>query len=255
MSGKFPSAFVLLISLGVLGMILRDRIQTDLKTAAILFAATLVALSLSACKSDENKDTETIAVILVTQNLQTTTSTPSSTTTNATCATTGPCKLFATSANATVNAGIAGLDANCAADVNKPSGGGTYKALVSDGTNRRACTTANCGTGTGESIDWVLKPNKQYVRSNGTTVIGTTTANGVFSFPLTNGFQATINGTNGIWTGLNTNWTSSASDCTDWSTTIATNASFGVHDDTSNAALSVGTAGCSNAAKVVCVEQ
>lgn len=155
-----------------------------------------------------------------------------------------------------MNAGIAGLDANCASDANKPSGGGTYKALVSDGTNRRACTTANCGGGAGEHISWVLKANKEYRRSNGTTVIGTTTANGIFTFPLTNSFQATITGTNAIVTGLNTDWTSNANDCTDWTTNGGgANMSFAVHDDPTSATLSVGFQACSNTSKVVCVEQ
>ena len=71
---------------------------------------------------------------------------------SATRATAGFCRIFASAANATVNAGVAGLDANCAADANKPSGGGTYKALVSNGTNRRACTTASCSGGTNMSF-------------------------------------------------------------------------------------------------------
>lgn len=204
-------------------------------------------LTLAACSQKEKDNTALYLVLLA--NLSSDNSVGS-------CATTGPCKIFATAANATVNAGISGLDSNCSSDSNKPAGGGTYKALVSDGTNRRACTTANCGTGTGEHINWVLKPNKEYRQADGTTVIGTTTSNGVFTFPLTNAFQTTITGTNGIVTGLNTNWTSNANDCSDWSTNAGgTNMSFAVHDDTTNACLSVGTQACNNVGKVVCVEQ
>lgn len=172
---------------------------------------------------------------------------------SAACATTGHCLIFVTNSNATLNAGISGLDANCANDVNKPAGGGTYKAMVADGTNRRACTTANCSGGTGEHIDWALKPTKEYRRADGTTVIGTTTANGVFAFPLTNAIQTTVVGTNSTVTGLNTNWTSSASDCTDY--TGAGNTSNGLHDDTSANLLSIGTSGCGNSMKLICVEQ
>ncbi|WP_244310336.1 DUF1554 domain-containing protein [Leptospira noumeaensis] len=41
---------------------------------------------------------------------------------------------------------IAGLDSQCASDVNKPSSSSTstYKALVADGTNRITCASANC---------------------------------------------------------------------------------------------------------------
>ena len=164
------------------------------------------------------------------------------------------CKMFVTNSNATLNAGISGLDSQCSSDANKPSGGGTYKAMVADGTNRIACTTANCGGGTGEHTDWVLKPNKEYRRADGTTVIGTTTANGVFSFPLTAAIQTTIVGTNSTATGLNTNWTSSANDCANYTTTGAIT-SNGPHDDTSSNLLSVGTASCGNTMKIICVEQ
>ncbi len=175
-------------------------------------------------------------------------------TTDTTCAGTGACMMFRTSGNATTNAGISGLDANCASDAAKPSGGGTYKAMVADGTNRIACTTANCGGGTGEHTDWVLKPNKEYRRSDGTTVIGTTTANGVFSFPLTAEVETVTVGTNSTWTGLNTNWTSSTNDCSNWGST-ATTGTTGLHDQTNTNLLSIGTSGCANNAKVICVEQ
>jgi len=168
------------------------------------------------------------------------------------CSSSGFCKMFVTASNATTNAGIAGLDANCSSDSQKPSGGGTYKAMVSDGTNRRACTTANCSGGTSEHIGWVLKPSKQYRRADGTTVIGTTTASGVFSFPLSNAIQTTVTGTNSTATGLNADWTS-GNDCSDWSAN--TNASNGLHDVTSDNLLFIGTSGCGNTMKVICVEQ
>ena len=85
--------------------------------------------------------------------------------------------------------GIAEADAFCMADAGYP-GTGTYKALIVDGTNRIACTTANCSGGAGEHTDWVLKASTAYVRSNGSTAIGTTTAEGIFSFPLTNSWAS-----------------------------------------------------------------
>ncbi|MBX7057919.1 MAG: DUF1554 domain-containing protein [Leptospirales bacterium] len=169
--------------------------------------------------------------------------------------------MFATTAGggATKNAGIAGLDNNCATDGNKPSGGGTYRALVSDGTNRRACTTASCSGGAGEHIAWVLQSNKEYRRKDGTTVIGTTTANGVFTFPLTNSVEILANlvVTNGIVTGLNADWTSNANDCLDWSTNLGGNSStVGTWDSTGSGLIGgAGTSGCSNIHMLVCVEQ
>ncbi|HLD45750.1 MAG TPA: DUF1554 domain-containing protein, partial [bacterium] len=65
-------------------------------------------------------------------------------------------KIFVTDATYNGNlGGVAGADALCEADANKPATG-TYKALIVDGVARVACTTANCGGGAGENIDWVL---------------------------------------------------------------------------------------------------
>jgi hypothetical protein len=209
----------------------------------------LLAGAIAGCS--ESSDNSASAAVIALAAIQASSSSASGS--NAACATTGHCLIFVTNSNATLNAGISGLDANCTNDVNKPAGGGTYKAMVADGTNRRACTTANCGGGTAEHISWVLKPNKEYRRANGTTVIGTTTANGVFALPLTNAIQTTVVGTNSTVTGLNTNWTSSASDCTDFAGAGST--SNGLHDDASAFMLSIGTSGCGNTMKVYCVEQ
>ena len=83
-------------------------------------------------------------------------------------------------------------------DSNYP-GSGTYKALITDGTNRVACTSANCATGgAGENINWVLTPSTEYFRTDGTTEIGVTTSAGIFSFPLSNAITAS-----GVaWTGF-----------------------------------------------------
>ncbi|TDY72643.1 uncharacterized protein DUF1554 [Leptospira meyeri] len=217
-----------------------------------------LALSFSCAEKSENSDLSSAAVALVTQNQSSSSATTANTSTG-TCATNGFCKMFATAGAATKNAGIAGLDNNCQTDTNKPSGGGTYKALVTDGVNRKACTTANCSGGTSEHIGWVLKPNKEYRRKDGTTVIGTTTANGVFSFPLTNSVEILANLviTNGIVTGMNADWTSNASDCLDWTTNAGGNSTtFGTWDSTGSGLIGgVGTSGCSNVHMLVCVEQ
>ncbi|MBE7440021.1 MAG: DUF1554 domain-containing protein [Spirochaetales bacterium] len=169
--------------------------------------------------------------------------------------------MFATTAaaGATKNAGIAGLDNNCATDANKPAGGGTYKALVTDGTARRACTTPNCSSGTSEHFDWVLKPSTEYRRKDGTTVIGTTTANGVFTFPLTNSVEIIANlvVTNAIVTGMNADWTSNANDCLNWTTNMHGNSStVGTWDATNFTFIGgAGTSSCANTHMLVCVEQ
>ncbi|PJZ81259.1 DUF1554 domain-containing protein [Leptospira meyeri] len=69
------------------------------------------------------------------------------------------CKIFVTNSITPYNAGITGFASHCTSSSYKPSGGGTYKAMASDGTTRRACSTANCSSGTSEQINWVLKTN------------------------------------------------------------------------------------------------
>ncbi|TGL51123.1 DUF1554 domain-containing protein [Leptospira meyeri] len=61
------------------------------------------------------------------------------------------CKIFVTNSIIPYNAGITGFASHCT--------GASYKAMASDGTTRRACSTANCSSGTSEQINWVLKTN------------------------------------------------------------------------------------------------
>ncbi len=125
--------------------------------------------------------------------------------------------------------GIAGADAKCNSDANKPNSS-SYKAFIVDGTNRVACTTASCSTGTIEHTDWVLIPNTTYTRIDSSTPIATTDANGLFTFPFTNTYIDTDDTSFSIWTGLNadptgsSNWVSAESvfNCTGWVETADT---------------------------------
>lgn len=88
--------------------------------------------------------------------------------------------------------GVAGADAKCMNDANKPEDGKTYKAFLAN-TYRHAVPNKY----------WVLRANTEYRRSDGTTVIGTTNTNSVFTAPLINSFS----GENiEVWTGLKDNW-------------------------------------------------
>lgn len=72
-------------------------------------------------------------------------------------------------------------DAFCNSDENKPTfATGTFKALLVVTGERIACTTANCGGGSGEHTDWPLAANQQYVTRTG-LVFGTTNALGLFT--------------------------------------------------------------------------
>ncbi|WP_244935931.1 DUF1554 domain-containing protein [Leptospira bouyouniensis] len=219
-----------------------------LRKSIIQFNLTFVLVSVIitgvACGKDKDNNDTLIGTMLVALN------------TNTGCSRSDHCKMFVTKSNAVLNVGISELDNQCNSDENKPSGSGTYKAMVADGTNRIACTSANCATGsTSEHIDWVLKPNKEYRRADGTTVIGKTSVNGIFESDLTNEVSTVINGTNFAITGLNANWTNSSNDCSNFSTTGA-NVAFGSHiEKTIASIIAFGNTTCSNSRKLYCVEQ
>ncbi len=120
-------------------------------------------------------------------------------------------KIFVTAGSLGPNLVGPSGDSTCNADGNKPGGGGTYKALAAL-TTRRACLTSNCSGGASENSNWILYPNTQYRRGDGTTIIGTTNASAIFTFNLTNsiaaaGFPSTF---------LNVDWTQNATEnCSD----------------------------------------
>lgn len=152
-------------------------------------------------------------------------------------------------------AALAAADSGCMSDANKPSGGGTYKALVASSL-RSACTTANCSGGATENISWILRANTTYYRSDGVTVIGTTNSAGIFPFPLANSISTAMDP---YMTGLLTDWTTAADNCADW---ISGNAGLGFRTGytagTSAAAIDMGAGSvtpCDQSSYLVCVEQ
>ncbi len=178
-----------------------------------------------------------------------------------TCVTSNP-RIFKTSTqyngdlktNGNAATGVAGADSLCMSDSNNP-GNGTYKAMIVDGTNRIACTTENCSGGTSEHTGWVLAASTTYMRTNDTTTIGTTTSAGIFSFNLTNAVSST---TNGVWTGLNANWTISSATCgaTPWTSSSSSDVGkIGAADQTSSTAISSSSDQCNFMDNLYCVEQ
>jgi hypothetical protein len=157
---------------------------------------------------------------------------------------------------------IASADKLCNDDSNKPNTS-TYKAMLVDGVNRVACTSASCATGgASEHVDWVFKANAKYYRSDGTTLVFTANANGVFDFgpsgttyPLTNSFGPT-----GIayWTGLDQDWRSDSTEMCggSWASSLNTNmGDFGNEDRTNAGAIGGGANLCSLGNNLLCVEQ
>ena len=122
--------------------------------------------------------------------------------------------------------GIAGADAICQADANNPDVGtsysANYKALLVDGTTRRACTSANCVTSsTAEHLDWVLTTSTSYVRGvDSTTTIGTTNVKGLLGFPLSQSISPSL-ALPSVWTGLGTDWTTSSNTCGGWANGVS----------------------------------
>lgn len=161
----------------------------------------------------------------------------------------------------TAATGIAGADAKCnwrAGDSAVPATG-TYKAMVVDGVNRRACNGINCSPGgITDNIDWVLRSNLTYVRSDSKTPIFTT--NNYTVFPFGTALNSVMTGSAGAWTGLSTGWqvanAGSDLDCSDWtSSSVAVTGAGGLTNSTSNSTLYNGTAACNSNYFLYCVEQ
>ena len=172
-----------------------------------------------------------------------------------------PKYIFVTTATSNGNlGGVTGADVKCAADA-QAAGGGSFKALLVDGTARVACTSANCATsGATEHKDWVLAAGQEYRRLGTTIVIGTTNSAGLFEAPL----ASAISVDSGInwWTGFNPDYTDSGNNeqCGDWTNSIASGI-FGASNQTGTAAwanaFGTGVSGdvCSSLYRLVCVQQ
>lgn len=151
--------------------------------------------------------------------------------------------------------GIVGADQRC------PAG---FKAMIVDGVNRRACTTANCGAGLVENIDWVLRPNITYVNSPAGLPIFTADFNSVWNFsgtaPTGGNLQNEIyNSSQAAWTGLTGDWLVAFSggdlDCSDWAS-IGGNGAFGRTNGLGANSIFQSTSACSDTSNYLyCVEQ
>ncbi|MDI7224912.1 endostatin-like outer membrane protein, LenA/LenB family [Leptospira santarosai] len=154
--------------------------------------------------------------------------------------------------------GISGADAKCAAA--KPSNlKRTYKALLTDQQIRHVVSPV----GTSSLRDWVLYPNKQYRRSDGTTVTFTTNADSMVTANLENGIDSGAK--KYFWTGLAHPddpgfflWEGGRT-CNQWSdlgamgaagNTTSTNA-----HNTPEGAFTVDTHACNSTLNLLCIEQ
>lgn len=173
--------------------------------------------------------------------------------------------------------GPAGADLKCNADTNKPSTG-TYKAMLTDGTNRSACSTNNCGgaTGTEENIFWVFLPGRIYIRASDSASLLSPNAKGILPVdgsgnfttnPYTLNHSFSSGTTLYYWTGMAQSpdfWNKAASSadytCANWTSNanIADGGRVGSSSSTNYGALrSGGGRNCSDTTTyhLLCVEQ
>lgn len=136
---------------------------------------------------------------------------------------------------ATASEAITFLDGLCATDF-----GASFKAFI-------ASSVRN------PSIDWVLKPNTEYRRSDSTTIIGTTNSNSVFNFPLDNSITPSWSQ---YWSGFDANWNLSSNNCSDWTNgTNSTTGSAGNGENNNSGSISYSTPSCNLTSYIICVEQ
>ncbi|MCB1199647.1 MAG: DUF1554 domain-containing protein [Leptospiraceae bacterium] len=152
--------------------------------------------------------------------------------------------------------GVTGADRICMLDAIAVGAGGCFKAVLGHATDRNLNT------------NWIMQPDKEYFRIDGTTKILTTNAQG----GLTNDGSSPCSGAGGsyalcnslstsghYWTGLNANWSvSSSRTCSGWgSDASSVKGRYGMANQTNNLALQ-GTGGsnenCNNTRRLLCVE-
>lgn len=154
---------------------------------------------------------------------------------------------------------IAAADALCASDSNKPLGGGTYKALFVN-SQRRACTTPNCGGGVSEHLNWVLASDTQYVRRDGSPIGGSSSLG---LFDSLDGAISPYNSTT-PWTGLSVylDWTIQSDDpgggngyCNGWISSGGAGTVWNPTQSDFSAVYTVSGLSCSAPSTLLCVEQ
>lgn len=148
--------------------------------------------------------------------------------------------------------GFNGADVVCNSDAATLALPGTYKALLSNGSTRVACTTAYCSGGTSENVDWVLQPNTTYLQQDAATVIGTTNAGGVFPSSTSVPFGP---GSAQVLTGFATDWTFGGSSCSNFTNTTGA-VTYGDESATGTNSWAANVKSCNSAtSRIYCVQQ
>lgn len=154
--------------------------------------------------------------------------------------------------------GVAGADAIC--NSQKPTGSGTFKAVLTDGVNRRACFSVgndNCNLiGVTGRFDWPLSGAQTYCTSDYSARVGTTNANGLLVVPAAGVLTST---STPVYTGLNISWGSSGVNCGAFADPLSTSSlgsANGVENGTTqHSFISNGAGACSTVGAIYCAEQ
>jgi hypothetical protein len=158
--------------------------------------------------------------------------------------------------------GVSGADQKCV--THKPNYSGMdqtsqVKAMLVDGTNRRACSTSLACSDPTENIDWVMTPTTPYYNIFGDLHRSTNTA-GVFIFGSTSGVAQIHNSSPRAWTGFGYNggsggdWRTDSNNCDGWTGGIT--GSMGEPYNTNGNMIGGTNNGCSSTFGVLyCVEQ
>ncbi len=152
--------------------------------------------------------------------------------------------------------GIPAIDALCNSDAKAVTIGGSFKAMIVDGTTRRAATTPNASGGASEQIDWVFKPQFSYYNDTGSVFIFTANQDGINNFAVDGNFSSSFEGSTAYATGLNADWTTQATTCSNWNSNTGSSQSGGSLDVDSNAIYGGGNYMCSQTFwRALCVQQ
>jgi hypothetical protein len=146
--------------------------------------------------------------------------------------------------------GASGADALCSSAKPSTLNSSVVRAMVHQDAIRVACSSANCGTGNGEHVNWVFAPYSDICTSDYELRVGTT--NGVALLDATRG-NILGDSNDIVYTGLRPDW-QGHHNCFAWSTTASTSY-HGSSNATGSDFHSKSTTACTAAGAIYCVEQ
>ncbi|PJZ51991.1 DUF1554 domain-containing protein [Leptospira adleri] len=214
----------------------------------------VISFSITLFSCEDSKDDDTSLFVLLYSLIS------MNTTGNATCKEAAFCRTFVATNNGAGFSGnlggVSGADAKCMAE--KPSTlTGSYKALIVAGGNSPRSIVPN-------KNNWVLFPNKEYRRKDGTTVTFTTNAQAIVTSNLSNGIDGGAK--TYFWSGLSspangTGLWEEGNNCLEWTSASgvepgqAGNTAEISADLTPEGAFTIDTHACNSNLKLLCVEQ